>query len=127
MTAYRVAYDKTGPLGTRIDLTFAVIRIGFFFKDDDVISRHIEKAKSLVKEGGDWDRRNRLKVYEGLYLLTLRDFKEAATLLLDSLATFTCTEILDYKDYIGYTILAAMITLSRPDMKKVCCFEGWGD
>lgn len=30
---------------------------------------------SLIDEGGDWDRRNRLKVYRGVYCMFIRDFK----------------------------------------------------
>ncbi|CAK9819917.1 26S proteasome non-ATPase regulatory subunit 6 [Anthophora plagiata] len=38
-------------------------------EDHDHITRNIEKAKSLIEEGGDWDRRNRLKVYQGTYCI----------------------------------------------------------
>ncbi|KXS20430.1 PCI-domain-containing protein [Gonapodya prolifera JEL478] len=118
LSAYRVAIDKTGPLGSRIDMVFATIRIGFFFQDNDIIARNIEKVKSLIEEGGDWDRRNRLKVYEGIHCLANRDFKGAVNLLLDSLATFTSTELMDYKDFVRYTVLASALTLKRPDIKK---------
>ncbi|KAJ3087509.1 26S proteasome non-ATPase regulatory subunit 6, partial [Quaeritorhiza haematococci] len=118
LSAYRVAYDKTGPLGLRIDMIFANIRIGFFFRDNDVISRNIEKAKGLIEEGGDWDRRNRLKVYEGIYKISMRDFKGAVDLLLDTLATFTSTELMDYKEFVRYAVMTAAITLQRPDFKK---------
>ena len=46
LSAYRVAFDKTGPLGARIDIVFAILRIGFFFDDDDLVFRNIDKAKS---------------------------------------------------------------------------------
>ena len=35
----------------------------------------------LIDEGGDWDRRNRLKVYNGLHLLSIRQFKRGGKLL----------------------------------------------
>lgn len=47
-------------------------------------------------QGGDWDRRNRLKIYEAMYLITNRSFKKAADLLLDCIATFTCVELTSY-------------------------------
>ncbi|KAI8813342.1 26S proteasome subunit RPN7-domain-containing protein [Cladochytrium replicatum] len=118
VAAFRLAYDKTGPLGARIDLLFAVIRIGLFFKDNDLISRDIDKVKDLIEEGGDWDRRNRLKVYRGLYLISIRDFKGAVNLFLDTLATFTSTEVMEYKDFVRYAVLTAAITLERPEFKK---------
>ena len=62
-------------LGVKLDITFALLRIGLFYNDRSLIIENIEKAKKLIDEGGDWDRRNRLKVYEGLYCITIRDFK----------------------------------------------------
>ena len=41
----------------------------------------------LIGEGGDWDRRNRLKVYTGLHFLSIRQFKHGGELLLDALST----------------------------------------
>ena len=127
LSAYRVAFDKTGPLGARIDIVFAILRIGFFFDDDDLVFRNIDKAKTyvfwdlfyrLIDEGGDWDRRNRLKVYQGTYLMSIRSFSEASRLFLETLATFTCTELYDYKRFVLYTTICAAITLNRPDFKQ---------
>ncbi|KAI9199707.1 26S proteasome subunit RPN7-domain-containing protein [Polychytrium aggregatum] len=116
--AYTTAFSKTGPLGQRIDILFATIRIGFFFDDKDLVSRKIGEAKRLIEEGGDWDRRNRLKAYEGIYKLSIRDFKGAVNQLIDTLATFTSTELMDYKEFVRYTVLAATLILPRPDYKK---------
>ncbi|CAG8458825.1 13595_t:CDS:2 [Ambispora leptoticha] len=118
LTAYRVALDKTPGLGSRIDIIFSFVRIGFFFNDNDLISRNIERAKSLIEEGGDWDRRNRLKVYEGIYRLSIRDFKTAANLFLDTLSTFMSTELMSYKEFVKYAVLAGAISLKRVDLKK---------
>jgi len=118
LTAYRVAFEKTPTLGNRIDIVFAMMRIGIFFGDNDEISRQIEKAKSLIDEGGDWDRRNRLKVYEGFFKMSNRDFSTAATLFLDTLSTFTSTELMEYKDFVRYAVLTSCISLKRPELKK---------
>ena len=72
----------------------------------------------LVEKGGDWDRRNRLKVYRGLHLLSIRQFKRGGELLLDALSTFTATELISYNDFVASTIIANVLTLSRPDLKK---------
>ncbi|RKO99701.1 LOW QUALITY PROTEIN: hypothetical protein CXG81DRAFT_30144 [Caulochytrium protostelioides] len=118
VAAYRIAIDKTGPLGHRIDMTLALVRIGFFHGDHELITRSIEKARALIEEGGDWDRRNRLKVYEGLYRISVRDFRGAVDLLIDALATFTCTEVMPYREFVRYVVLTAALTLKRPDFKS---------
>lgn len=73
---------------------------------------------SLIEEGGDWDRRNRLKVYQGLYCVAIRDFKQAAELFLDTVSTFTSYELMDYKTFVTYTVYVCMIALKRPDLRE---------
>ena len=58
------------------------------FGDWHAVKQQIDKAKKLCDEGGDWERKNRLKVYEALFLMVTRDFKKAGELFLDSTATF---------------------------------------
>lgn len=81
----------------------------------------------MIEEGGDWDRRNRLKVYEGIYRLSIRDFKTAANLFLDTLSTFMSTELMDYKDFVKYAVLAGAISLNRVDLKKKVCLPSFND
>ena len=72
----------------------------------------------LAEDGGDWDRRNRIKVYRGLYLLAVRNFKLGAELLLDTLSTFAATEILNFEEFITLCIISGVLTLERKDYKK---------
>jgi 26S proteasome regulatory subunit N7 len=118
LAAYRLTSDKTVSLGQRLDIVFAILRIAFAFNDLDLLNRNIEKAKSLIEEGGDWERRNKLKVYEGTYQMIIRNFKTASDLFLESVSTFSSTELMPYNTFIFYTILVAMISLDRPDIKK---------
>lgn len=82
------------------------------------MKKHVERAKTLVETGGDWDRRNRLKAYEGLYLLTVRSYNLAAPLLLDSLSTFTSYELCTYSNLVVYSVLAGSVSLNRVDFKS---------
>ena len=68
--------------------------------------------------GGDWDHRNRLKVYRALSNLLARDIKESASLLVDCIATFSCNEICSYQEFIVYTILSNVLHLPRPQLKE---------
>jgi len=82
-----------------------------------LVKKTIEKANTLVESGGDWDRRNRLKAYQGLHLLTIRSHNLAAPLLLDSLSTFTSYELCSYSSLIIYAVLAGSVALKRVDFK----------
>jgi 26S proteasome regulatory subunit N7 len=78
---------------------------------------HLIFFLSLIEEGGDWDRRNRLKVYTGLYAVMMRDFKTAAKQFLDTVATFTSYELMDYNQFVVYTIFSAILALTRPELR----------
>lgn len=43
----------------------------------------------MTEAGGDWEHKNKLKVYEGVFAMYTRDFKRASGLFLDSIQTFT--------------------------------------
>lgn len=76
----------------------------------------------LIEKGGDWDRRNRLKVYEGLHLLSIRDFKKGGQLFVDALPTFTATELISFHDFVSLTVLSNLLRLGwagqRSELRK---------
>ncbi|KAK9465316.1 26S proteasome subunit RPN7-domain-containing protein [Lipomyces arxii] len=115
--ALRKAYDLTPGLGSKIDILLTIIRVGFFFDEKAFVGREIENAKVLIERGGDWDRRNRMKTYDGLYCLSIRKFEESAGLLLDSLSTFTSNELCTYEEVVQYAMLAAAVSLGRVPLK----------
>eukprot|EP00126_Sphaerothecum_destruens_P009089 Sdes_comp20427_c0_seq1m14516 len=118
ISSFQTTFEKTVSLGQRLDIIFNLIRIGLFYMDHSIITENIEKAKKLVNEGGDWDRRNRLKVYEATYLMAIRDFKSAALLFLDAVSTFTAYELMDYQVFVTYTVLCCIISLDRVELCK---------
>merc|ERR1712015_73986 len=116
--AVRQTAEKTVGLGNRMDLVFLNIRIGLFHNDHTITTANIAKAKQMLEEGGDWDRRNRLKVYEGLYAMSVRDFKLCAKLFLDAISTFTSYELMDYVKFVEYTVRISVLALDRSDLHK---------
>lgn len=110
--------EKTISIGKKLDIIFMILRVGLFYMDHALISKNITKAHKYIDEGGDWDRRNRLKVYEGLYKMSIRDFSTAAKLFLATVSTFTSTELLDYDTFIFYTTTCCLLTLPRIELGK---------
>ncbi|KAJ3547629.1 hypothetical protein NMY22_g1574 [Coprinellus aureogranulatus] len=118
LEAQKVALDKAAGLGSRIDIVLTIVRIGFFFSDTSIVTEYMAKAEKLIDEGGDWDRRNRLKVYRALHFISIRQFKRAADLFLDALSTFTATEVISFNDFVSMAVVSGALTLSRVDLKK---------
>lgn len=120
---YKIAYDKTVGVGAKLDNILSVIRVAFFFDDKELAKKEIDRAKEELKKGGDWERKNKLKVYEGIFLMMTRSWKEAATLFLNVMPTFTATEVVDFKDFVFYSVVLAMVALDRPAIRDKVVFS----
>lgn len=101
----------------QLDACFMRIRLGFVFLNNEIAAKGVEDAHRLLKES-NWERRNRLKVYEGLYYVLIRDFAKASELLLDCISTFASEELLSFEEYIIITIVSSLPVLSRQDLKR---------
>ena len=45
--------------------------------------------------------------------MSIRNFKEAANLFLDTVATFTSYELMSYQTFVTYTVYSSILALSR--------------
>eukprot|EP01105_Mastigella_eilhardi_P005485 TRINITY_DN17185_c0_g1_i1.p1 TRINITY_DN17185_c0_g1~~TRINITY_DN17185_c0_g1_i1.p1 ORF type:complete len:407 (-),score=137.47 TRINITY_DN17185_c0_g1_i1:122-1288(-) len=118
VAAYDQTMLKTVALGQKLDIAFTMVRIGFFHGDDKLVAQSIEKASTLLEQGADWDRKNRLKCYKGVQALIHRNFPEAARQFLDTISTFSAYELFDYPTLVQYTVVTAVATLPRADIKQ---------
>lgn len=115
--AYKVVFDKTAT-SSKIDILFGQLRLALFFNENDLTSTLLDECQSLIEKGGDWDRRNRYKAYRGIYELSVRHFSRASDVLLDTISTFTSTELCSYASIIRYSIVAGLISLPRTNIKS---------
>jgi len=118
VAAFAETEKKTVAIGQKMDLVFSYLRLGLYVEDMVMVKENIARAKTLFEEGGDWERKNRLKVYEGLFYMATREFKKAAMLFLDSIATFTTYELFPYSTFVFYTIVVSIVSLDRVTLKK---------
>ena len=117
------AYDEAMALpkttsGQKLDIEFNLMRLGLFWGDVPFLDKHVQASHVLVDNGGDWERRNRLKVYEATYLMCIRDFKKASVLLLESISTFTAVELYGYPKFVYYTVICATVALERKTIRE---------
>ena len=78
----------------------------------------VKKNNRLIDKGGDWDRRNRFLVYQAAHHFRTRNFSSAAKKFLDAIATFTASEVFDYKRLVFYTVIAGVVSLPRVELKS---------
>jgi len=114
--AFDAAMEKTAGSGPKMDLVFSMLRLDLALGDWNGYKKELEKAWDLCAKGGDWERKNKLKVYQAIYLMATRQCKPAAEMFLNSIATFTATELLTYEMCVFYTVTLAVISLDRPSL-----------
>lgn len=117
--AYEETEGKTASVGQKMDGAFAMMRLRFSRLELNEVKKLIVKIKELLEQpgGGDWERKNRLKVYEGLHAAATRDFATATKLFLDSLSTFTSYELVSYDSFVFLTVVSAIVSLPRTELK----------
>ena len=107
---FRQAYDMSGGASRKMEILFEIILMNIEKYDLDALKKDIATCKTQVDEGADWDKKNKLKIFEGVYCMLIRDINTAAELFMSSIATFTCLELMSYKDFVFYTVVTAMVT-----------------
>lgn len=118
LTEFKKVIEKTQSFNLKMDSVFEILHLGILYKDLNLLTEYIEKCKKMLHDGGDWEKRNRLKVYDGLFQLLIRNFKEAGKLFLEALMTFTNYELFDYKTFVFYTCITNIITVDRVTLKN---------
>merc|ERR1740121_1878699 len=118
IAGYEDAFEKTVGVGGKLDNILTVIRIAFFFDDQELAKKEIDRAKVELGKGGDWERRNKLKVYEGIFLMMSRHWKQGAELFLKVMPTFTATELVEFKDFVFYSVILTMVSCDRPVLRE---------
>ena len=107
---YREAYKMTGGASRKMEILFEILLMNIEKEDIASISKDIDTCHKLIDEGADWDKKNKLKIYEGVYLMLIRDFKKASVNFVSSIATFTAAEVMPFKEFVFYAVVLALLT-----------------
>lgn len=76
------------------------------------------KALDPLEAATDWDQKNRLKFFKGIWALAERNLNEAAKFLVEALPTFEENGCMPYKELVKYAVIAASVTFDRPSLKS---------
>jgi 26S proteasome regulatory subunit N7 len=101
-----------------MDIAFKLIAIYLKLDNHSKVKENIDECYKLLEKGGDWERKNRLKVYEGIYRLIVRDFPAASKLFVDVIPTFNCPDVMSYEKLVTYSVLTGLLNLDRVNLKK---------
>ena len=115
---FKETIAETQSFNTKIDAMFEICHICLLEKNLEMLKEYLLKIEDLLKTGGDWEKKNRLKVYMGLYYIFTKNFKDAGKNFLDALMTFTSYELFDFKTFVFYTAVINIISVDRKTLKE---------
>ena len=115
---FKETISETQSFNTKIDAMFEICHICLLEKNLEMLKEYLQKIEDLLKTGGDWEKKNRLKVYMGLYYIFTKNFKDAGKNFLDALMTFTSYELFDFKTFVFYTAVINIISVDRKTLKE---------
>ena len=115
---FRDAYKKSGGASKKMEILFEILLMNIDKEDIETIKKDITTCHKLVEEGADWDKKNKLKIFEGVYCMMIRDFKKAADLFINSIATFTAVELMTMTEFIFYAEVLGLLTQDRKTLRK---------
>lgn len=115
---FKETIAETQSFNTKIDAMFEICHICLLEKNLEMLKEYLQKIEDLLKSGGDWEKKNRLKVYMGLYYIFTKNFKDAGKNFLDALMTFTSYELFDFKTFVFYTAVINIISVDRKTLKE---------
>ena len=103
---------------TRIDIANIALRLALAYDERKHWVSWTEKLSTLVDKDGDWERRNRTAIYKAAMLMSRNQVKEASALLVPGIPTYTCTELMSFDSMVTMTVLAALVSLNRVDLRN---------
>jgi 26S proteasome regulatory subunit N7 len=115
---FREAYQMTGGASRKMEILFEILLMNIEKEDIPVIKKDIAECHKLVEDGADWDKKNKLKIFEGVYCMMIRDFKKASDLFVSSIATFTAVEVMSFTDFVFYAVILGLLTQDRKVIKN---------
>lgn len=83
----------------------------FYYEPAAILADPIDTAS-------EWDTKNRMKVFKGMYHFSQRQFDKAAPLLVDAMVTFADVDFISFKDCVFYACIAGILAFDRPSLQK---------
>ena len=118
ITAYEKAREKTVGSGGRLDVLLTLIRIHILSGRQKMAQKILAAAEQDCEKGGDWERRNRLKIFSAILMVQCRKFAQAVQWLLECVAIFSASDLITFKHFIFITVVLSLISLERPLLKS---------
>lgn len=112
------ALEKT--VGNSKKLEFYLLIVNTYYKERNFqkFAENLMICNGLTDESLDWEKKNKLAIYDGIFCILKRDIVSAANILLGCINTFNSPEIMTFKELVSYSVVLGLLALHRKDVRE---------
>merc|ERR1712039_350078 len=96
---------------------FLKLEHAMFYERWSFVKEYIKYSWEVTDRGINWDEKKRLKVYEAVHSMFIRNFDRAAKLFLEIISAFTSSYLMNYEQCVFYCVISSMISFDRAHLK----------
>lgn len=119
---YRVwvkkALGKTVGNSKKLELTIMILNTYWIERNFEQFEKSLDDCRKLTDESLDWEKKNKLAIYNGIHQILKRQMADAATCLIACVDTFNSQEIMSFKELVKYAVILGILELPRKDVRE---------
>lgn len=115
---YKKCLDYKMSSNMKMDIWMFILDSYLFNQNIKEYADTLRTVQKMVEDSGDWDHRNRLNIYSGVYAMISKDFAKVADLYTKAIPTFTSFSVFSLNDLVKYAVISAIMCLPRSAIKK---------
>ena len=112
------ALEKAVGNSKKLELNMMIMNNYYHERNFDKFLEFLKICQGLTDDSLDWEKKNKLSIYEGVSHILKRNMPTAADILLNSVNTFNSPEIMSFKELVKYAVLLGLLSLHRKDIRE---------
>ena len=112
------ALEKAVGNSKKLELNMMIMNNFYHERNFEKFLEFLKICQGLTDDSLDWEKKNKLAIYEGVSHILKRNLPSAAEILLNSVNTFNSPEIMSFKELVKYAVLLGLLSLHRKDIHE---------
>lgn len=112
------ALEKAVGNAKKLELNLLILNTFWKQRDFEMYEKTLDVCRKLTDDSLDWEKKNKLAIYESIHKILKRQMEEAATTLIACVDTFNSPEIMSFKELVAYAVVLGVLWLPRKDIRE---------
>lgn len=112
------ALEKAVGNAKKLELNIMILNTYWVERNFELFEKSLDACRKLTDDSLDWEKKNKLAVYQGIHQLLKRQTADAADTLLACVDTFNSPEIMTFKELVKYAVVLGLLELPRKDIRE---------